>query len=118
MLTTLVEQFAANLATVGLTGTSDPRKLPVPGVLIYPAGLDFDRLDPDTATVDVEVILVAKGLGTPAALDQLEDSLGRVRQLWTVPAVEAVSVNLPNHSPDPLPGLRFTLTTQVTLSQE
>ena len=59
-------------------------------------------------------VLVAKGLGTTRALTDLEQLLGRVRQLWDVPRIETVNVNLPNHSPDPLPGFRFTLTTQVT----
>lgn len=118
MLSQLLEQFETDLAGVGVKATSDPRRLAVPGALLYPTLIDFDRLDADVATVPVEVLLIAKGLGTPQALDQLEDLLTKVKQLWTVPTVETVTATLPNHSPDPLPAFRFTLTTQVTSNQE
>lgn len=114
MLTTALEEVAAALAAIDLKGTHDPRRLPVPGVLLYPAGIDFDRLDKNTATVDVEFILVAKGLGTPLALAQLEDMLTKIRQAWPVGQVTAVNVALPNHSPDPLPGFSFSLPFEIT----
>lgn len=114
MLSQLLTDLAEALAGVDVKATHDPRRLAIPGVLLYPVNLDFDRLDAGTATVDVDLVLVAKGLGTTRALTDLEQLLGRVQQLWDVPRVETVNVNLPNHSPDPLPGFRFTLTTQVT----
>lgn len=114
MLTHALEEVAAALAALDIKGTHDPRRLPVPGVLLYPAGIDFDRLDRNVATVDVEFILVAKGLGTPKALEQLEQMLDKVRQAWPVGQVTAVNVNLPNHSPDPLPGFSFTLPFEIT----
>lgn len=117
MLTTLLEEIAAALSGVGVKATHDARKLPVPGVLLYPTGLDFDRLDANVATVEVELILVAKGNAAPVALVELEGMLTSIRQLWPVNQVRAVNVNLPNHSPDPLPGFSFTLTTEVTTQE-
>lgn len=114
MLTDLLTGLADALAGVDIKATHDPQKLSLPGALLYPVTLDFDRLDGNTASVEVEVILTARGLGTTAALNTLEDMLHRSRSLWPVPVVTAVNVNLPNHSPDPLPGLRYTVTAQVT----
>lgn len=118
MLSQLLEQFETDLAGVGVKATSDPRRLALPGVLLYPTLIDFDRLDDNAATVPVDVLLIAKGLGTPQALDQLEALLAKVRQLWTVPTVEMVTATLPSLAPDPLPAFRFTLTNQVTTTPQ
>lgn len=114
MIAAALEEVAAALALLDIKATHDPRRLPVPGVLLYPAGIDFDRLDKNTAAVEVEFILVAKGLGTPQALEQLEEMLTKIRQAWPVGQVTAVNVNLPNHSPDPLPGFSFSLPFEIT----
>ena len=105
MIEDAVDFVVAEVRKVGLRATSDPRDLHLPGVLVGFSGLTR-QLD-GSAVVRVRLLAVAPDRGDPLPdLDRLLaglDSMG-------LGDVEAVSVTLGNHAPNPLPALE-TFTT-------
>lgn len=109
-----LDEVVAQLTAAGITATTDPAAADLPGAIVYPARIDFDRLGGDGFDMDVDVVLVARQLVGRDAVDQL-DTLVSAFRAWC-PAVEftAVSVALTSQAADPLPALRATLPVEVT----
>lgn len=76
MLTALVDELAAALATTGRHVATDPRNAHPPCVLVLP-----ERVEPRTACrfdVELRVLLIAPGIGNGDALAVLDELLSDV----------------------------------------
>lgn len=110
-LTELVEE----LRSVNIAAALDPRDLTLPGVLVTPSSVDFDRLGGHDYTLEADLYLVAGNRGTDQALGELTDLVAKLRGLWPVGQAEALSLDLPNHGGS-MPALIVNLT--LTVSKE
>ena len=95
----------------GISATSDPRDLSLPGVLVGCHSLTR-QLD-GSVEVRLRLLAIAPDTGPPAR--RLDELLPVLDVLGLVDA-EAVTVTLPNHTPSPLPALE--LFTTVTITKE
>ena len=102
------------IRSANVEATDDARSLTLPGALVMPGSIAFDRLDADDYSLDVEVYLVVGDHGTSIALDQLGEMLESVRNVLGVGSAEPVTLNLINHASDPLPAFKLTATVSVT----
>lgn len=108
-------ELVALIESGGLDASADPRNLTIPGAWVQPTGRDFDRLDAETYTATWSLYLVAPDNGPLDSLDTLDDLAAQL--LAVLPDLGAgavVGVQLPNHSPDPLPALQFTVEMEVS----
>jgi hypothetical protein len=104
------------LASAGLNAVLDPADLgELPGLWVEP-----DRMVPAFLDGGFEATVVVLGVvgdtGTVEALDALTEmvSMVQARTTLAVEEVEFTRAALENHSPDPLPAIRFRTTLQVT----
>lgn len=109
---------AQALTDAGVKAVVDPADLTLPGAVVYPNAIDYDTLGAGDYQLTVDVVLVAGGIPTLPALDQLDGLLGTVRALWAIGEARAVSITLTNLSPDPLPGLTTSITFNVSPDTE
>lgn len=120
MLGTDLTLWATELAAaLDVSVEVEPRDLVLPGILITPGPFEFDRLDGNLATAEVELWMIAGDTNTRTALDELTDLLLKVRQHFgdSPSAVEPITVTLPSQAPDPLPAFRCTLITDLDLTK-
>lgn len=103
------------LAGAGVAAVLDTRDLNLPGAWVEPNTLTPAYLD-GGMDASVTVVLVVPDSGPVESLNMLTDLLTLVLEGTSlqVPEVEATRARLENHSPDPLPALRFTTTVQLT----
>lgn len=106
------KELVAGLAEAGVHAASDKRNLAVPGVLVSPASIDPLTLGGDVWTVEWDVVLIASDSGTDSAVRQLTRLAEKLDEVHRLGRLEAVAIRLPNHSPDGLPALRTTITTE------
>ncbi len=109
MLGTDLTEYAADLAqTLGVPVEVDPRDLVLPGVLVVPGQIDFDRLDSLTASAQLELWFVAADTNPVTALNELTDMLVTARQYLggDLSTADPITVTLAAQSPDPLPAFR------------
>lgn len=119
MLGTDLQTFAAELGVaLSVSASIEARDLVLPGILVTPGPIAFDRLDGQTVDLDVELLLVAGDTNPVTALDELTDLLLKLRAyLGNAPSVaEPMTVNLPSQSPDPLPALRCPIPLTLTFN--
>lgn len=104
---------AEEIAAAGVPCATDKRDLTVPGALLAPRTITPDRLAAGIYTVEWDLLLIAGGAGTDAALAELGDMGTRLEDagLLDVP-LEAAVIELPNHNPDGLPALTGTITNE------
>lgn len=97
----------------------DPRDLVLPGILLVPGVIDFDRLDGDAASSDIELWLIAGDSNPRTALNELTGLLVKLRKHFgdAPTEVEPISVNMPSQSPDPLPAFRCPIQVTLTLTE-
>lgn len=117
MLGTDLTEFAADLAEqLEESVELDPRDLVLPGILVVPGPITFDRLDGDTASLDLELWLIAGDTNPNTALNELTALFLKLRgTLDSSPTeIEPITVKLPSQGTnDPLPAFRCPI--QVTL---
>ena len=108
MLGTDLTDLAAGLATaLGCSVVLDPRDLVLPGVLVTPGPIDFDRLGGTDVSGEIELWLVAGDTNPTTALDELTAMLLLLRGTDYPPTrAEPITITLRSQSPDPLPALR------------
>lgn len=110
MLHECVTHVLQELTAAGVTASNDARNLSLPGVWVTPDTFSSDRLVADSASVTLALVLVTNTAGGQALTD-LDELLSEVLTIldpnpdWT-----AASIRLPNHSADPLPALRGSIT--------
>lgn len=92
----------------------DPADVDVPGVVLYPNTMDWPTLDAAEYDLTVDLLLVAGAVPAADAIAQLDELLEAVRSVVPVTEARAVSLNLPSHSPDPLPALQATVAFNIT----
>lgn len=103
------------LKAAGLNVAADPADVSLPGVIVYPNLVDYERLDADDYTLTLDLVMVASGGGRALdALDQLGGLLTQVRAILPVGECRAITVALPSQSVDPLPALQATITLSVS----
>lgn len=119
MLGTDLQTFADELGTeLSVSAVLDARDLVLPGILVTPGPIGFDRLDGGTISLDAELLLVAGDTNPVTALDELTELLLKLRaHLGNAPSTaEPMTVNLPSQSPDPLPALRCPIPLTLTFN--
>lgn len=91
----------------GINAVTDPRNLELPGAVVMPETIVANRLAAGVLDIDWEVYLVAPDTENPFNI--LGEMLETISQHYLLANVQVQSLTLPNHSPDPLPALNFTL---------
>ena len=102
---------AALFKAEGLHVVTDPRDLALPGAWITPSTISPATLS-GTWRVEWEVYLVAPDNGDP--IHHLSGLLEAARKVFPELTARTLTLTLPNHSPDPLPALIFTIETSHT----
>lgn len=110
-LETAQTDVLALFADAGLTAVSDPRNLALPGAWITPSTITPATLA-GSWRIEWEVYLVAPDNGDP--IHHLGALLDAARQVAPELTARTLTLTLPNHSPDPLPALTFTIETSHT----
>lgn len=105
---------AATLSAAGAPAVIDPADVQLPGVICYPATIEFEYLDQATFTLGVDLVFVASGASQADALDQLAALVSAARSVLPITELRAVTARLAGQSADPLPALVCTVTLQVT----
>lgn len=107
------EEVADTLTEAGLYTSADPDRVGPRQAAVFPTGVEFDRMDPDTFTLTVDLYVLAGNRDSqPVAMDILWTSLATVRSIFEAPTAEAVTFETPARVK--LPGLRIPLTLAVT----
>lgn len=107
------EQVAAEITAHGVPAVVDSRELELPGAWVTVGTVSLDYLDPAVWAVTWNVYLIARDLGSPAALQDLGEMLQKVAAPLKVTDVTPQSVVLLNHSADPLPAFSLALETNI-----
>lgn len=102
------------LKGAGVTATVEAADADLPGVIVYPSLVDFDRLEADAYEMTVDLLLVASQLRALDALDQLEDLLAKVRLVFPVTEARAIMVQLSSQSADQLPAFQCSILLSAT----
>lgn len=108
-----LEQIVSELDAGGIIATADASKIQLPGALVVPGMVTFNRLDPDTYEATVDVYLLTADRGSLESLNDLQDLLQTFRQIFDVLEAEPLSLQVPNY-PNPLPGLVISLNLEIT----
>lgn len=113
-LNTATREVLEKLTSLGIAAWSDPRYVDPPGVLLMPETLTFDRLDPASgrARITWEAWVLAPDTDAVTTLSDLLDAV--TQSGLGVTEFTAISVNLPNLSPDPLPAFSFYIEMEYT----
>lgn len=108
-------EIADEISAFGVPAVVDSRDLVLPGAWVTLQSVGFDYLAGSSPyTLTVVVFLIARDLGTPAALDDLSELLDQLVEPVKITDATATTIVLPNQGADPLPALSFTLETRVT----
>lgn len=102
------------LKAAGVNVAIEPADLVLPGVILYPSLLTFERLDSATFRMDVDLLFVAAQVRALDAIDQLDALIALVNQVLPVRELRAVMIQLASLSPDELPAFQATVGLEVT----
>lgn len=121
-LGTDLKAFAVELAAaLEVPVEIDTRDLVLPGILLSPGPINFNRLGGSLAQLELDVYLIAGDSNTTTALDELTHLLMKLRKhLGSDPVeVEPITVNLPSQAATaPLPAFLTQLTLELNLGEE
>lgn len=106
------EELVRLVQSAGLDSASDTRNLNLPAVWVTPNSLTVDTLSRSSGTGEFDLWLIYPDNGE--ALAGLSEMLKQLATVIPVNVATAVSLNLPNHGADPLPGLQTTTTIRIT----
>lgn len=109
-LGTWAQELATELSSPTTPIVVDPRDVRVPGGVLMVRTIRPDRLAASPLTVEFDLVLVSAG-ATPVALDELGRMAGDIDTRWDSLRWEAITINDPNLSGDPLPALTATIQT-------
>lgn len=120
MLGTDLNNLAEELATAtGLNVVLDQRDLVLPGVLVTPGEITFDRLDAHVASAALELWLVAGDSNPVTALDELTHMLLTLRKHYgdAPTTAEPMTLTVSTYSPDPMPAFRCPIPIEIVLQE-
>lgn len=109
-----LERVAGDLTTAGVPAVVDPRELNAPGAWVTVAPISYDRLAAGVRTLQADVFLIARDLGTPDALDALADMLDLAAGVFPLGEITPTNLANDNLGGDPLPALQFRITLEIT----
>jgi len=100
----------------GVECVADERDLNLPGALIAPELFAFDRLDGESLKAIWRIWLIERDSDPISSLNRLGEMLSALQENTGVVAsdIEPQALTLPNHSPDGLPALTFTIQTEIS----
>ena len=108
---TWTQELAEQLGSATTPVVLDPRDVRVPGGVLMLRSVDPDRVAATPYSVDFELVLISSG-ATRVALDELGRAASDVLSRWPSLSFEAITINDPNISGDPLPALTATISTE------
>lgn len=103
---------------IGINAAAEASDLELPGVIVYPSVVTFERMDADTFTMDTDLLFVASQVRALDAVDQLEAMISAVSAVLPLRELRAVMIQLASQSPDELPAFQATITLEVTPTPE
>lgn len=113
-----VRQIVQVIQGLGLNAAAEPSDLgDLPGVLVYPNTITYERLADDVLDLTADLLLVAGAGPALSALDQLDGLLAALLVPLQLREVRAVTLALPSltgGTADPLPALQATVQFQIT----
>lgn len=109
-----VAQVVAELKAAGVNASQEASDLDLPGVVVYPDLVSYERLDATTYRLDVGLLFVAGQLRAPDALDLLDGLIDAVAAVLPLNELRAVMVRLGSQSADDLPAFQTTVSLAVT----
>lgn len=110
-----LQEVVERLDAAGITSTTEPSQLQLPGALVEPGLITFDHLDPDTFSADINIYLLTRNNGSVQTLNELQELLQKFRTVFEPLEVQPMSLPLANTAgANPVPGLLITLQTTIT----
>lgn len=109
IVTAAAAELVECLNELGISTTSDPRNLTIPGALVAPHDIKASTLTPGHIEITWDVYLVAPDNGSP--IDSLDPLISPLIVEGLATEFDVLTLTLPNHSPDPLPAIQTTITT-------
>lgn len=104
-------EIVASLNDAGIYATAEPASMELPGAIVLPGVIEFNRLAGFDMTF--EIYLVTKQHRTQAeVMDDLQELLEKFRTVYQIP--DAQPVALPQTTGSPLPALLINLTANIT----
>lgn len=109
-----VREVRDALTAAGISAACEAADVELPGVIIYPDVVAYERLDATTFRMDITLLLVAGQVRALHALAQLDELREQVAAVLPVNELRAVMVQLSSQSPDVLPAFQTTIGLEVT----
>lgn len=110
-----IAEIVTGLKNAGINATTETANLQLPGALVVPGVMAFDRLDGEDYSAEVSIYLLTSNKGSIQSLNDLQALLAKCRQVFPIPEAEPISLALPNVSgPDGSPGLLINLQIEIT----
>lgn len=109
-----LQDLVSQLDAGGITATTELATLQLPGALVVPGTLQFEYLDPDNYSANVDVYLLVADHGSIESMNDAQDLLTKFRAIFKVLEAEPIALPAPNHGADPLPGFLVTLALTIT----
>lgn len=113
-LAAAVVQVVDVIKGAGVNATTEAADLDLPGVVVYPDIVSYERLDATTYRLDVGLLFVAGQLRALDALDRLDDLVDKVATVLPINELRAVMVRLSSQSADDLPAFQTTVSLAVS----
>lgn len=109
IMTAAAAEIVECLNGLGISTTSDPRNLTIPGALVAPKEARASTLSLGSIEITWDVYLVAPDNGSP--LECLDPLISPLLVEGLATEFDVLTLTLPNHSADPLPAIQTTITT-------
>lgn len=109
-----LEEIVQTLRDAGIPATTEAASVQLPGALVVPGTITFDRLSTGEYGAVVEVYLLTSNKGAVQSLNDLTKLLAQFRGVFDVGQAEPITIQLQAAGPDPAPGLRIELNLDIT----
>lgn len=109
-----LQEIVTGLDNAGLRATTEVSELQLPGALVVPGPISFEYLDHENYTANVEVYLLTADHGSVNSMNELQELLANFHTVFDALEAEPLSLNLPNISQNPIPGLLINLQATIT----
>ena len=106
-----LQALAERLTEAGLPATAGVEGLTVPGAILAPERLEYNRLG---RFLEATIEVVALAPANSYELDYLEQASASIRAAFGIDQFEIGTFTLPSLSPDPLPCVTGKITIEIT----